>query len=1552
MNNPEATQTSQSTYSAAMSLDLSSRYAGMIELSTYKKTRNNLFQLFDYVTIDSPPFWGLHVLISYLRIIQIFGPAFLGRFYDVWGENSLMKWVNDVVSVLYTYVPASLIDETSIYLIYIIPIVFLFFYIFLLWASNRYEKEAQLPPGVTTFIAVFFGILGYLFPTLAIYAVFVDIGQVINGKIALGALNIVGYVLTFVTTLMYAWVYSNIYSVSIMFKPDSLQTVIPSVQVSICICNLINYGLLGIGGEVSRIPQGILVLISAVNFWLIVILSNRYGGMVNVTQKKIAISTFIAAGILLPIAAVFIFCEIPANEVIILLIAGGWIVAYIIYYIILQRTTNIHIAILDLIEEDPENFDYIRNPNHFSSVVIDGMRAAHPVCLNWSVFKSGIEAWPKNVNVWFLFAKFTAIYAECTQQLDWISVSMIQNRLKGSLAKHTLQQIQTITRQRETNLIPSLKSKLDKIGKQVQSTKHKVRYVWDLIIQGNVHELESGVQKASKAVESCESEFQHLLRMFPNSRFVARIYARFLCDVVADYAEHQKWQQNITNLQRGQSIFPDQTHEFGLRAFPLLPKSMSEDTTISQGLITDDTLTQEIEVDEDQAALDGELRMTIKESINRMHIPAYSISKVIYSLLYIILFIVPVVALTIVVPVIHDQMFTPLNFMEHASSLRSEFAQLLGLAHHMVMEQVAGMHPLESYGDPYPEVFGSFADTKDQLELVAQQTSNNVDQLAQFITFQTNNENMNAVRDIIFEPSFNFTEFRDDGTTNIKTISMQMVIMKYIVLIENLVEMPSYGDDMLSHRVTRTLFTNFRSTLLNFDTVLETINGFIISYNDQMNIILYTLMGVLLGALLILNIAAAAFSINRIKDEKMTIYKSIASLPKNVVSRVSDTFKVLKKNDDDGTKTSQANNEEMNKQEENLLKIFTTSTDNSRSSTSDSLIIIITTTINTIFSMVCVFYFCYFLVISTNDITDAAPHVNYMMGSYSNDFCSLIVLNMLACTINGKVIQGYTEESLITLVSYYQERGIQYYNAVRYGNASMNAQPFSVLDSTMLRGKTPDGCSASLDKPTNLHSVYRCWNPDVLTSYVQSRINSFVYNYMVNRSLTFDVNDDYMINLWHMHLVHLYQNYYNTLFQQVLPAIQSSLDESEIPLFTIVYVLLVLDLINIGFAFYTFKVSEERQKFALRLLLHCPANVVMQNANLSQIIAGNFSLKNIDSTTRDTAFYDELVRHIPNSVITTDMNGTIMTANHSTGRTFGIDESQIIGKSIHEFAENFEKPTPFDQIGNKQFTAEDEFQVTHLYHKAEGDDLHIEITLSVINDSLLISMRDNTQSVMYNKLISDERAKSDKLLASILPPRLVPRVQAGEQNISFAVQTVSVLFMDIVSFTPWCGSNTATFVMSTLNKLFKYIDNLVTIHPTMTKIKCIGDCYMAAAGIFAEVNQPAVHAKDITEFGLEAIETLGKLNEEINQDLKIRVGINTGGPIVAGVFTTGKPTFEILGPTINMAQQMEHHGVPMKVHISRAVYELIYGGNFIIKERGEVEVKKGTVVTYLVEGKR
>jgi class 3 adenylate cyclase len=304
--------------------------------------------------------------------------------------------------------------------------------------------------------------------------------------------------------------------------------------------------------------------------------------------------------------------------------------------------------------------------------------------------------------------------------------------------------------------------------------------------------------------------------------------------------------------------------------------------------------------------------------------------------------------------------------------------------------------------------------------------------------------------------------------------------------------------------------------------------------------------------------------------------------------------------------------------------------------------------------------------------------------------------------------------------------------------------------------------------------------------------------------------------------------------------------------------------------------------------------------------------------------------------------------NTAAERLFG---TQIVGRSLREFMQH-----GFSGNVGALFSA----TVDHkghaeqlVYQKDAETSVNLDTTVLPMGGSNVYVFRDITQTVRYNTLIAFERSKSDQMLKSILPPSLVPRVQAGEKNISFAVSSATVVFMDIVSFTPWCGSTEAARVMMILNSLFKKFDTKCNRQSTMTRIKCIGDCYMAAGGVFCEVNQPAEHAKQVVSFGLDSLDSMKELDEEQNEKLQIRVGINTGGPIVAGVLGggVGKPTFEILGPSINMAQQMEHHGIPMQVHVSRAVYELIYGDQFVVKERGTIDVKGGPVVTYLVTGR-
>lgn len=413
--------------------------------------------------------------------------------------------------------------------------------------------------------------------------------------------------------------------------------------------------------------------------------------------------------------------------------------------------------------------------------------------------------------------------------------------------------------------------------------------------------------------------------------------------------------------------------------------------------------------------------------------------------------------------------------------------------------------------------------------------------------------------------------------------------------------------------------------------------------------------------------------------------------------------------------------------------------------------------------------------------------------------------------------------------------------------------------------------------------------------------------------------------------------------EQIISSINQDLNAIKNQFIQFICVSLILVVLIEIIIYFRILFIENHIRSVLLLLLHCRPSSIFSSSKITRILAGDFSTQQSDTLERNSTFFDTVVTSLPNAIMYANQDMIIQSANESCKRTFGDDG--IVGKSIRDFFMS----DKFSGNVENLFSSVNSNPTEEIAYKTGNSELILKATSMIACGKFVITCQNVTQSHNYNTLILEEKQNSDKLLSTILPPSLVSRVQEGEKNISFSVQSASILFSDIVSFTPWCSSLPEETVMSTLNILFKRFDSILDTKKTMTKIKCIGDCYMAAGGIFAEVNQPAVHAKEVVSFGLQSIKEVLLINEEIHQNLKIRVGVNTGGPIVAGVLGIGKPTFEILGPAINRAQQMEQNGVQMMVHISSAVYDLICGLNFKICNRRQIECKNEMVETYLVE---
>lgn len=209
-----------------------------------------------------------------------------------------------------------------------------------------------------------------------------------------------------------------------------------------------------------------------------------------------------------------------------------------------------------------------------------------------------------------------------------------------------------------------------------------------------------------------------------------------------------------------------------------------------------------------------------------------------------------------------------------------------------------------------------------------------------------------------------------------------------------------------------------------------------------------------------------------------------------------------------------------------------------------------------------------------------------------------------------------------------------------------------------------------------------------------------------------------------------------------------------------------------------------------------------------------------------------------------------------------------------------------------------------------------------------------------------EQHRSEGLLLNILPASIAARLKNGSVVIADDVEMVTVLFADLVGFTPFAHARPASEVVAVLNQLFSTFDELADRHG-VEKIKTIGDAYMVAGGL--PTPHPD-HPAAIAEMALDMCDAVARFRADTGIDLAIRVGIDTG-PVVAGVIGHRKFSYDVWGDTVNMASRMESHGLPSCVQVTRAVHDQL-SERYELRERGTIEVKsRGPTTTYLLLGR-
>jgi class 3 adenylate cyclase len=212
--------------------------------------------------------------------------------------------------------------------------------------------------------------------------------------------------------------------------------------------------------------------------------------------------------------------------------------------------------------------------------------------------------------------------------------------------------------------------------------------------------------------------------------------------------------------------------------------------------------------------------------------------------------------------------------------------------------------------------------------------------------------------------------------------------------------------------------------------------------------------------------------------------------------------------------------------------------------------------------------------------------------------------------------------------------------------------------------------------------------------------------------------------------------------------------------------------------------------------------------------------------------------------------------------------------------------------------------------------------------------------------LSREKQQTDTLLKEILPRYVIQRIRDGADSIAESIAEVNIIFIDMVGFTAMARRLAPTHLIEVLGGIFRSLDELCEQHG-VTKIKTIGDAYMAATGA---PEPSSLSAQSAVEFCLSAIESVRQTALRTGIPLQIRTGIATGAAI-SGVLSLKRPAYDLWGETVNLASRMENTAEPGSVQIAETTYWRVKD-RFMCVPRGLVDVKGfGQVQTYVIAGR-
>lgn len=349
--------------------------------------------------------------------------------------------------------------------------------------------------------------------------------------------------------------------------------------------------------------------------------------------------------------------------------------------------------------------------------------------------------------------------------------------------------------------------------------------------------------------------------------------------------------------------------------------------------------------------------------------------------------------------------------------------------------------------------------------------------------------------------------------------------------------------------------------------------------------------------------------------------------------------------------------------------------------------------------------------------------------------------------------------------------------------------------------------------------------------------------------------------------------------------------------------------------------------------------------------------KQAEAALRDKEEYLRLIiDNIPQQIFWKDTNSVFVGCNKNWAEAAALDSPEsVVGKTDYELLPNSEI-ADYYRAQDRRIMETDtaELHIIETKRKtSKGQTIWLDVNKIPIHDSkgnvigILGVLEDITQRQQSQEALRVEQEKSERLLLNILPKAIAEQLKQDSSAIAEQFNEVTIMFADIVDFTPLASLMSPTKLVNLLNEIFSTFDQLAEQHG-LEKIKTIGDAYMVVGGL--PTVQPN-HAEAVAAMALDMQRKIARFKRDDGEPFRLRIGINTGS-VVAGVIGIKKFIYDLWGDAVNIASRMEAQGNAGKIQVTAATYEYLKD-KYLFEKRGAILIKgKGEMITYWLKERK